>query len=451
MASFFIDMLGTKIASILETQKINEDYENKLKPKIKHNTKDFIDAICTYLSNSDLNQCKRLKKLNYISPEDLKTVSFEDPVKYIKDASNKYIEKYLDVSPDDLSSFVLNYKPINNDVTQSGGDIPDLADMTKGKGVPGLDNIQDLADMTKGKGVPGLDNIPDLADMTKGKGVPGLDNIPDLADMTKGKGVPGLDNIQGVPDMSNMTDISKLTQLLEEKDLQNKIIKTNKAKELYDFYNEETLAKLTCNHEIHEYINDKIINTIFYIALKETEGDKVNKIKSLMLPISQKVTETVINSKLQALEKNTKIYKILFDSFKNQPNYVENMKTHTNAYLLTLLEFFLHFKHNEVLNNPFSLKLKLNEMDKYIDVLRTSELKEMINTELSKIDVTNIASINDLNKLQKNNETDHNVEAFAEFKKLFEEKPAEKKGGKRKQQSKRKNLRKNNRSKKKNR
>ena len=433
MASFFIDMLGTKIASILETQKINEDYENKLKPKIKHNTKDFIDAICTYLSNSDLNQCKRLKKLNYISPEDLKTVSFEDPVKYIKDASNKYIEKYLDVSPDDLSSFVLNYKPINNDVTQSGGDIPDLADMTKGKGVPGLDNIQDLADMTKGKGVPGLDNIPDLADMTKGKGVPGLDNI------------------QGVPDMSNMTDISKLTQLLEEKDLQNKIIKTNKAKELYDFYNEETLAKLTCNHEIHEYINDKIINTIFYIALKETEGDKVNKIKSLMLPISQKVTETVINSKLQALEKNTKIYKILFDSFKNQPNYVENMKTHTNAYLLTLLEFFLHFKHNEVLNNPFSLKLKLNEMDKYIDVLRTSELKEMINTELSKIDVTNIASINDLNKLQKNNETDHNVEAFAEFKKLFEEKPAEKKGGKRKQQSKRKNLRKNNRSKKKNR
>ena len=415
MASFFIDMLGTKIASILETQKINEDYENKLKPKIKHNTKDFIDAICTYLSNSDLNQCKRLKKLNYISPEDLKTVSFEDPVKYIKDASNKYIEKYLDVSPDDLSSFVLNYKPINNDVTQSGGDIPDLADMTKGKGVPGLDNI------------------------------------PDLADMTKGKGVPGLDNIQGVPDMSNMTDISKLTQLLEEKDLQNKIIKTNKAKELYDFYNEETLAKLTCNHEIHEYINDKIINTIFYIALKETEGDKVNKIKSLMLPISQKVTETVINSKLQALEKNTKIYKILFDSFKNQPNYVENMKTHTNAYLLTLLEFFLHFKHNEVLNNPFSLKLKLNEMDKYIDVLRTSELKEMINTELSKIDVTNIASINDLNKLQKNNETDHNVEAFAEFKKLFEEKPAEKKGGKRKQQSKRKNLRKNNRSKKKNR
>ena len=101
--------------------------------------------------------------------------------------------------------------------------------------------------------------------------------------------------------------------------------------------------------------------------------------------------------------------------------------------------------------SPFSLKLKLNEMDKYIDVLRTSELKEMINTELSKIDVTNIASINDLNKLQKNNETDHNVEAFAEFKKLFEEKPAEKKGGKRKQQSKRKNLRKNNRSKKKNR
>ena len=98
MASFFIDMLGNKIASILETQKINEDYENKLKPKIKHNTKDFVDAICSYLSNSELNECKRLKKLDYISNEDLKTVSKEDPVKYVKDASNKYIEKYLDAN-----------------------------------------------------------------------------------------------------------------------------------------------------------------------------------------------------------------------------------------------------------------------------------------------------------------------------------------------------------------
>ena len=170
-----------------------------------------------------------------------------------------------------------------------------------------------------------------------------------------------------------------------------------------------------------------------------------------MLPVSQKVTETVINNKIQSLEKNTGIYKILFDSFKNKPDYVINIETHTNAYLLTLLEFFLYFKQNEVLKNPFSLKLKLEDINKHIDVLRTSELKEMINTELSKIEVTNIERINDLNKLQKNNETDHNVKALAEFKKLFEEKPAEKKGGKRKQQSKRKKLRKNNRSKKKNR
>ena len=173
-----------------------------------------------------------------------------------------------------------------------------------------------------------------------------------------------------------------------------------------------------------------------------------------MLPISQKVTETVINNKLQSLEKNIKIYKILFDSFKNKPDYGINIKTHTNAYLLTLLEFFLYFKQNEVLKNPFSLKLKLEDINTHIDVLRTTtDLKEMTNTELQKINVDNIASINDLNKLklQQNNEPDHNGNALTEFKKLFEEKPAEKKGGKRKQQSKRKSLRKNNRSKKKNR
>jgi hypothetical protein len=168
-----------------------------------------------------------------------------------------------------------------------------------------------------------------------------------------------------------------------------------------------------------------------------------------MLPISQKVTETVINNKIQSLEKNTGIYKILFDSLKNQPNYVENMETHTNAYLLTLLELFLHFKHNEVLNNPFSLNIKLEDINKRIDILRTDKLKGMINTALSKLLVNDIERINDLNKLQKNNEKDHNGNALKEFKKLFEKKPEEKKGGKRKQQTKRKSLRKNNRSKKK--
>jgi len=448
MASFFIDMLGNKIASILETQKINEDYENKLKPKIKHNTKDFIDAICTYLSNSDLNECKRLKKLDYISPEDLKTVSLEDPVKYIKDASNKYIEKYLDVPPEDLSTFLLNYKPINHIVTQNGGD-KRHDDCDGNQACINQVNISiNAAEEAKAAAAKATGTgtsteavlVPDVAGA-----------VPDVAGAVP-VGVPDVaGGVHVLDDMSNMADLAKLTQVLEEKDLQNKIIKTNKAKELYEFYHEETLAKLNCNHEIHEYINDKIIITLFYITLKQTEDDKVNKIKSLMLPVSQKVSETVINNKIQSLEKNTKIYKILFDSFKNQPNYVENMKTHTNAYLLTLLEFFLHFKHNEVLNNPFSLKLELNEMDKYIDVLRTNEVKEMINTELNKIEVTNIERINDLNKLPKNGEIDHNVNALKAFKKLFEEKPEEKKGGKRKQQSKRKSLRKNNRSKKKNR
>ena len=434
MTSLFIDMLGNKIASNLEAQKINEDYENKLKSKIKHNTRDFIDAICSYLSNSELNECKRLKKLDYISNEDLKTVSKEDPVKYVKDASNKYIEKYWDVSPDDLSTFLLNYKPNNDVATQSGGDYQDIYGPR-----PSNDNNADAKAKEQAKAVIGNNIIPTAVPVPTGipSGVPVPTGIP--------SGVPGLDI------MSNMSDISKLTQVLEEKDLLNKLIKTNKAKELYEFYSDETLAKLSCNHEIHEYINDKIINTIFYIALKETEGDKVNKIKSLMLPVSQKVTETVINNKIQSLEKNTGIYKILFDSFKNKPDYVINIKTHTNAYLLTLLELFLHFKHNEVLNNPFSLNIKLEDINKRIDVLRTNELEGMINTELSKLLVNDIERINDLNKLQKNNEKDHNGNALKEFKKLFEEKPVEKKGGKRKQQSKRKSLRKNNRSKKKNR
>ena len=474
MTSLFIDMLGNKIASNLEAQKINEDYENKLKSKIKHNTRDFIDAICSYLSNSELNECKRLKKLDYISNEDLKTVSKEDPVKYVKDASNKYIEKYWDVSPDDLSTFLLNYKPNNDVATQSGGDYQDIYGPR-----PSNDNNADAKAKEQAKAVIGNNIIPTAVPVPTGipsgvpvptgipSGVPVPTGIPSGVPVPTGipSGVPvptgipsGVPVPTGIPSgvpgldiMSNMRDISKLTQVLEEKDLLNKLIKTNKAKELYEFYSDETLAKLSCNHEIHEYINDKIINTIFYIALKETEGDKVNKIKSLMLPVSQKVTETVINNKIQSLEKNTGIYKILFDSFKNKPDYVINIKTHTNAYLLTLLELFLHFKHNEVLNNPFSLNIKLEDINKRIDVLRTNELEGMINTELSKLLVNDIERINDLNKLQKNNEKDHNGNALKEFKKLFEEKPVEKKGGKRKQQSKRKSLRKNNRSKKKNR
>ena len=123
MTSLFIDMLGNKIASILETQKINEDYENKLKPTIKYKTKDFIDAICRYLSNSEIQECRSFKKLGYITDKDLDTVRKENPIKYIKNAANKYIEKYLDVSPDEFSTFLLNYKPNNNVVTQSGGNL----------------------------------------------------------------------------------------------------------------------------------------------------------------------------------------------------------------------------------------------------------------------------------------------------------------------------------------
>ena len=460
MSSLLIDILANKIASVLETQKINEDYENKLKQKINHNTKDFIDAICTYLSNSDLTKCKALKRLNYISTDDLKTVSKEDPVKYVKDASNKYIEKYLDVSPDDLSTFLLNYKPINHIVTQNGGD--SRHDNCNGDQAC-IDqvnsDIKKAEEAAAKKAAAPAPAAPAPAAPAPAAPAPAADNnkistsvptgvaVPVAVPGGVAGGVPGLDN------MNNMSDLAKLTQVLEDKDLLIKLIKTNKAKELYDFYSEETLAKLSCNHKIHEYINDKIINTIFYIALKETAGDKVNKIKSLMLPVSKLVTETVINNKLQSLEKNIKIYKILFDSFKNKPDYVINIKTHTNAYLLTLLEFFLYFKQNEVLNNPFSLKLKLEDINTHIDVLRTTNDLKPINAELQKINVDNIASINDLNKLklQQNNEPDHNGNALTEFKKLFEEKPAEKKGGKRKQQSKRKSLRKNNRSKKKNR
>ena len=438
MTSLFIDMLGNKIASILETQKINEDYENKLKPTIKKKTKDFIDAICKYLSNSEIKECRSFKKLGYITEDELNTLGDENPIKYIKNAANKYIENYLDVSPDEFSTFLLNYKPIPKNTTQSGGDIDYVRKAAE-------ERHEEANRRTATNYMPEVfSHMPAnmTADPTKMPEV--LDSMP--ANMNA---VPT--NMPAVPNMTGLSnfDMSNMAQILDDKELLNKLIKTNKATELYDFYNEQTLAKLTCNPKIHEYINDKIINTIFYITLKQTEGDKVNKIKSLMLPISQKVTETVINNKIQSLEKNTGIYKILFDSLKNQPNYVENMETHTNAYLLTLLELFLHFKHNEVLNNPFSLNIKLEDINKRIDILRTDKLKGMINTALSKLLVNDIERINDLNKLQKNNEKDHNGNALKEFKKLFEKKPEEKKGGKRKQQTKRKSLRKNNRSKKK--
>ena len=424
MDNIVAEFIGSKITNELERQKINEDYETKLKPQINKNTKQFIDSICTYLSNSNLQVCEAERKAGNITNEVVNQLKKEDPVKFIKDASIDFIEQYLDVSPDEFSSFFLNYKPITTNVIQSGGDMDDWR------------IAKDNAEADAAKNVTGANVVPDANAVTGSNGV----NMP----------------------VNSNLDISKLTQGLEDKNLKHTLIKTNKATELFDFYRDQINLRLSCSHDIHEYINDKIINTLFYTGLTNIKQDNANKIKSLMLPISQRITQTVTNDKIKALKNNIKTYKLVFNAFKTQEKYVETSKPHINAYLLILLEFFLYFKHNEVLNEPFIIDTKLDEINECINILKSTELKEMVKTELVNITITNIENINNLNKLitpnkEKPNPIDHNEKALKDFKELFEEKKKEeektggKTGGKRKQQSKRKGLRKKNSSRKKNR
>ena len=400
MDNIVAEFIGSKITNELERQKINEDYETKLKPQINKNTKHFIDSICTYLSNSNLQVCEAEKKAGNITSGVLKVLKTEDPVKFIKDASIDFIEQYLDVSHDDFSSFFLNYKPIATNVIQSGGDIQDILGPIPNK-------------VSTGVSVTNPIGLPDATDMVKS-----VNSIPAVPNMA---------------DNSNL-DISKLTQGLEDKNLKHTLIKTNKATELFDFYRDQINLRLSCSHDIHEYINDKIINTLFYTGLTNIKQDNANKIKSLMLPISQRITQTVTNDKIKALKNNIKTYKLVFNAFKTQEKYVETSKPHINAYLLILLEFFLYFKHNEVLNEPFIIDTKLDEINECINILKSTELKEMVKTELVNITITNIENINNLNKLitpnkEKPNPIDHNEKALKDFKELFEDKKKRRENG----------------------
>ena len=197
-------MVASTIRNQLELIKINEDYEKLLKPQIGKTTKDFIDAICVYITNQRLQKCKPAKE----------TSSKSAVVKNTEDLLRSYFEHNSKID-------MLAYKPTYSVDKMLGGrklTINELIIMGGGL----TDNITGII----GSGAGGL-----------GSGAGGLGSAA----------IP--DNIIG------STDVSAL-------------ITSTKAKDVMDFYTTEIISKLQCNDDMHKYIDEHIIQPVFAVASK---------------------------------------------------------------------------------------------------------------------------------------------------------------------------------------
>lgn len=59
MATFIANLFTKTIRKQLEMDQIEEEYETTLKPKLNTAAKQFMDALCVYITNTSINKCKK--------------------------------------------------------------------------------------------------------------------------------------------------------------------------------------------------------------------------------------------------------------------------------------------------------------------------------------------------------------------------------------------------------
>ena len=382
-------MVASTIRNQLELIKINEDYEKLLKPQIGKTTKDFIDAICVYITNQRLQKCKPAKE----------TSSKSAVVKNTEDLLRSYFEHNSKID-------MLAYKPTYSVDKMLGGrklTINELIIMGGGL----TDNITGII----GSGAGGL-----------GSGAGGLGS----AAGGLGSGAGGLGSAAIPDNIIDSTDVSAL-------------ITSTKAKDVMDFYTTEIISKLQCNDDMHKYIDEHIIQPVFAVASKH-----ITEVGSHHLTDLAKTTTEF------HLKKCVLLIKGQLDTFGAILNIVSIQPTDNTIpniiipqYIHLLFELFVYSEYGLIVDMPIGINgdgiqayiRKLNPFNVQIDnYIKDDKYPD------------GIMSMNGL-KLPDSWNTNKDDEAdkikmitkelvIAEFKKLFKPVVAKAKGGGRKSRTK---------------
>ena len=426
--AFIAKMVMNTIRNQLELIKINEDYEQLLKPQIAKKTKDFIDAICVYITNQQLQECK--PKINTSSKQAV-----------VKNADELLVSYFDHNSKIDM----LAYKPTDSAGKMLGGNIASSfaafgADAGKLFGAAAKKTGKSVGTLPLANSGKQVGTLP-LANSGKQVGTlplanAGGDNAGKLGGtitaatanpakiMSTAQNALSNAGIPGIPtSISNPTDVSAL-------------MTTTKAKDIMDFYTTEVISKLQCNHDMHHYIDEHIIQPVFAVASKHIAQVGSHHLTDL----AKTTTESYLKKCTILLKSQLTIFDALLNHSSNPP--VDNAipQIIIPEYINLLFELFVYSEYGLIVD--MTLGINRDDIKAYITKLKPFNVQIDNHIKDDKYP-DGVISMNGL-KLPaewKINEADKNKFVskeivIAEFKKLFKPVVVKAKGGRRRSRTK---------------
>lgn len=405
-------LVATTIRNQLELIKINEDYEKLLKPQIGKTTKDFIDAICVYITNQRLQKCKPAKE----------TSSKTAVLKNADDLLRAYFEHNSKID-------MLAYKPTYSESKMSGG-----ADNAAGGAIPGILNsikAEGSIDTTKltssVQNAASTDSIQAAGSIDTAKLTSSLQNAASTDGVQAA--LPTVD-VTGLA--TNMIDAAPSTDLYA-------LITSTKAKDVMDFYTTEVMSKLQCNDDMHYYIDNHIIQPVFAVASKH-----IAEVGSQhLIDLAKTTTEYHLKKCIKLIKGQLYTFNAILNELSNPPtnNTIPNIII--LPYINLLFELFVYSEYGLIVD--MNIDVNREDIKQYIAKLKP--FNEQTDTYIKDYKYPDgVMSMNGL-KLPADWKTDEVNEAeqnnlitkdlvIAEFKKLFKPVEEKKGGGRRKSRTK---------------
>lgn len=399
MATWVASLLTKTIRNQLELTKVNEDYEKILRPQIGKTTKKFIDAICVYITNTELQECD----------ENTKTSS----KKTIIDATDGLLQSYFDHNNNKVN--MLAYKPIENaGKTLGGRKLAYEEFIIMGGGDPNIPIAAVGASANAGgTGIPAL-NVPSTGALSgvvnKKVGITGMD-------------IPGMD----IPNQD--LNIDNITSL----------ITSTKVNDVMTFYNKEVMSKLKCDEPMHKYIDEHIIQPVFAVASKNIDEVGPQHLNDL----AKKTTESHLKKCILLIKGQLQTFGVILNGLSNPPADNAIPDIIIPKYINSLFELFVYSEYGLIVDmtvgitrediKAYITKLKpFNvQIDNYIkDYKYPDGVMSMNSLKLPADWKTDEVSDADENKLISKDIV------IAEFKKLFKPDVVKSKGGRRKSRTK---------------
>ena len=249
MATFIAKLFTNTIRRQLEMDQIEEEYETTLKPKLNTAAKQFMDALCVYITNTTINKCKK----DTITSS-RKTIDNETEQLLSDCFKNKRVD-------------LLKYIPIpkqNNKNIKGGG--------AAGAGAAGA-------------GAAGA-----------GPSLHGLN-----AKQLNSAASPMQNIANPLGQVSNATTGNILDTIKPSSETTKPLFKTTKPKDILDAYTKAVTELLHCDTNMHTYINNHVIIPAFDVAKSSVKTRTFPALEELAKETTlqhMKVCIQLINSQL---------------------------------------------------------------------------------------------------------------------------------------------------------